>query len=298
MEQHPVPRQITTFEFQLVGKLTIKQFIYLAGGAAVAVVLFFLTPSVLFLNWIIAGLPVLIAVGFAFIPINERPLEVWVHNLIKRIMSPTQYYYHKRNKPPAIMLGIQLPPREVMAAYLQAKQKLADYEFTAKNRNKNEESTIEENRQQRVREVQQIQVVKAPQIPLSPVMAFTALTLQQTQTPEPPPPPVATAPPPPPPTESQPEPVEETSDQGVFTVSGSVVSINNIPLPGMLVYVKHGSETVRIMKTNAQGAFANAIPLPNGPYELIVEDPLKKYAFATMVIDHRHVPITVRGQRG
>ena len=36
MEQHPVPQNVTTFQFRLIGDMTIKQFGYLAGGAIVA----------------------------------------------------------------------------------------------------------------------------------------------------------------------------------------------------------------------------------------------------------------------
>ena len=32
METHPVPQNISSYEFRLVGDMTLKQFLYLAGG--------------------------------------------------------------------------------------------------------------------------------------------------------------------------------------------------------------------------------------------------------------------------
>jgi hypothetical protein len=37
--------------------------------------------------------------ALAFVPINDRPLEIWIKNLIKRLTSPTQYFYKKQNPP-------------------------------------------------------------------------------------------------------------------------------------------------------------------------------------------------------
>ena len=32
LQQHPVPQHIASYEFKLIGDMTIKQFAYLAGG--------------------------------------------------------------------------------------------------------------------------------------------------------------------------------------------------------------------------------------------------------------------------
>jgi len=44
MEQHAVPRQITTFEFKLIGFMTLRQFIYLLVFIPLGVVVYFLFP--------------------------------------------------------------------------------------------------------------------------------------------------------------------------------------------------------------------------------------------------------------
>src|SRR5450830_869986 len=44
MEQHAIPRQITTFEFKLIGFLTIKQFIYLLIFIPIGLLIFYTFP--------------------------------------------------------------------------------------------------------------------------------------------------------------------------------------------------------------------------------------------------------------
>jgi hypothetical protein len=94
MQQHPVPQNVIGFQFKLVGDMTLKQFGYLAGGAAAA----FLTsklpyPSIF--TYPLAGILAFFGFALAFLPVEERPLDIWVKNFITSIFSPTQFYYHK-----------------------------------------------------------------------------------------------------------------------------------------------------------------------------------------------------------
>lgn len=50
----------------------------------------------------------LLGFGLAFVPIEERPLDVWLTSFVKRVYLPTQYVWKKQNLPPEILL--QLPP--------------------------------------------------------------------------------------------------------------------------------------------------------------------------------------------
>jgi hypothetical protein len=99
MEQHPVPQNVTTFQFRLIGDMTLKQFGYLAGGAVVAYLCYKL-PLPLFLNWPLAITSALAGFGFAFVPIEERPMDVWVLSFFKSIYSPTQYTWTKQQPQP------------------------------------------------------------------------------------------------------------------------------------------------------------------------------------------------------
>jgi hypothetical protein len=98
MEQHPVPQNVTTFQFRLIGDMTIKQFGYLAGGAILAFISYKL-PLPFFFTWPMTVLFALLGFGFAFVPIEERPMDVWVLSFLRNVYSPTQYIWHRL--PPA-----------------------------------------------------------------------------------------------------------------------------------------------------------------------------------------------------
>ncbi len=97
MEQHPVPQNVTTFQFRLIGDMTIKQFGYLAGGAILAYISYRL-PLPFFFTWPAATIFALGGVGFAFVPIEERPMDVWVLSFIKNVYSPTQFVWSREAK--------------------------------------------------------------------------------------------------------------------------------------------------------------------------------------------------------
>lgn len=101
MEQHPVPQNITTFQFRLVGDMTIKQFGYVAAGVLLAYIstklplpFFFTWPATLFFS--LGGF------GLAFVPVEERPMDTWIVSFLRTIYSPTQYVWQKRSQSPNI----------------------------------------------------------------------------------------------------------------------------------------------------------------------------------------------------
>jgi hypothetical protein len=95
MEQHPVPQNVTTFQFRLIGDMTLKQFGYLVGGATLAYIMYKL-PLPFFFTWPLAVLSAVSGFGLAFVPIEERPMDVWVLSFFKSIYSPTQYVWSRR----------------------------------------------------------------------------------------------------------------------------------------------------------------------------------------------------------
>lgn len=97
MEQHPVPQNVTTFQFRLIGDMTLKQFGYLCAGAILAFIAYKL-PLPFFFTWPLAFAFAFLGVGFAFIPIEERPMDVWVFSFFKSIYNPTQYVWTKSNQ--------------------------------------------------------------------------------------------------------------------------------------------------------------------------------------------------------
>ncbi len=105
MEQHPVPQNVTTFQFRLVGDMTIKQFGYLAAGAILAFVSYKL-PLPLFFTWPLTSFFTFLGIGFAFVPIEERPMDVWVFSFLRSVYSPTQYVWQPRP-----VAHVQEPPK-------------------------------------------------------------------------------------------------------------------------------------------------------------------------------------------
>ncbi len=99
MEQHPVPQNVTTFQFRLIGDMTIKQFGYLAGGAILAY-LSYILPLPFFFTWPLTVLFALLGIGFAFVPIEERPMDVWVLSFLKSVYTPTQFVWHRTQPKP------------------------------------------------------------------------------------------------------------------------------------------------------------------------------------------------------
>ena len=97
MEQHPVPQNVTTFQFRLVGDMTLKQFGYLAGGLIMGYLSYKL-PLPFFFTWPLAITFALGGFGFAFVPIEERPMDVWVLSFLKSIYSPTLYVWSREVK--------------------------------------------------------------------------------------------------------------------------------------------------------------------------------------------------------
>ncbi len=101
MENHPIPQNVTGFQFKLIGDMTLKQFVYLAAGI-VGGWFFFSLPISPFIKFPISILFILAGISFAFLPLAGRPVDVMVANFIKSLFSPTQYIYRKTEAPSTI----------------------------------------------------------------------------------------------------------------------------------------------------------------------------------------------------
>jgi len=130
MEQHPLPQDITGFEFKLVGDMTLKQFGYLAGGAILAV-LFYFSGLPVFFKWPLVGFFAFLGVAFAFLPVEERPLDKWVANFIKAIYSLTLFIWKKKTaKLDFWDLAIEKPtikPKEELKTLTHEERKMGKY---------------------------------------------------------------------------------------------------------------------------------------------------------------------------
>jgi uncharacterized protein YgiM (DUF1202 family) len=91
-EQHPVPQNISSYQFHLVGDMTLKQFLELAAGVVVGV-LIYATGLPGIIKWPLIIISALIGALLAFVPFEERPLEQWIIAFIRSVYSPTLFHW-------------------------------------------------------------------------------------------------------------------------------------------------------------------------------------------------------------
>lgn len=251
MEPHPIPRQITTFEFKLIGFMTLRQFIYLAIFIPLGFVFYYLVPIPI-LNLLIAFSIGALGPLFAFVPYNERTLDVWVQNLFRKLFSPSQFYYHKKNSPPDFLRDffITLHPQKIND-YSNAQRHLRSYLDKTKTNvtSTNQKTIINQllsgsiNLKTKKNEIQENK--------------NTALTNDFTGS---------------------------SLEKKPF-IFGVVKNNKNVPLPNILVYIKKkDGENIRILKTNSHGYFVTFHPFPAGNYFLEIKDLNHHYFFDTMEI--------------
>lgn len=98
MRQYQVP-QFIDIEDQIIGPLTLRQFIYLVAGGAIVVLGYYLLTLIFF---IMIALPVaLISLALAFVKINGIPFATMLGNAIGYFSKPHLYIWK------------QLPPKKV-----------------------------------------------------------------------------------------------------------------------------------------------------------------------------------------
>lgn len=98
MEQHAIPQNVSSYQFKLVGDMTLKQFFQLAGGL-LAALFFYSIPVIGIIKWPFVIMSALLGVGLAFLPLEERPLERWIFAFFRAIYAPTEFYWKKTVAP-------------------------------------------------------------------------------------------------------------------------------------------------------------------------------------------------------
>ncbi len=98
MEAHPIPQNVTSFEFHLIGDMTLKQFGYLSTGIVLAYLIFiFFVTTIPFIAWPLIVLLSGFGTLFAFVPIQERPLDYWVVAFVRAILRPTKIQFKSKH---------------------------------------------------------------------------------------------------------------------------------------------------------------------------------------------------------
>ncbi len=101
MDQHPIPQDVTGFQFKLIGTMTVKQFGYVASGVVMAVILYYLPLHSAFgilIKVLFVPLFGVSGVIVAFVPLDGRPIDLMATNFVKALFSPNQYIYHRQGR--------------------------------------------------------------------------------------------------------------------------------------------------------------------------------------------------------
>lgn len=111
MQYHRIPQNVTTYEGRIVGKFTMRQFVYLAIGF---ILLFILTTSPLPHQYklLFGGVVVFFTMIFTIVNYEGRNTDTWLLNYFKAVFSATQRIWHKLEALPVYLLpSYQLPQR-------------------------------------------------------------------------------------------------------------------------------------------------------------------------------------------
>lgn len=87
--------QFIEVEDKIIGPLTWKQFVYLAGGAGILIVLYLSLPFIFFA---MIGLPFgALAASLAFHRINNRPFSIFLESMVTYFTKSKLYLWRKEN---------------------------------------------------------------------------------------------------------------------------------------------------------------------------------------------------------
>ena len=250
MEQHPVPRQITTFEFKLIGFMTLKQFIYLVVFLPIAYVVLSLFPIPI-VNILLAFIVAFMGVALAFLPINDRPLDVYIKNFIKRIIYPTQYYYQKSGAQSIVQINQTPVSQDIAKSHLESNQKLAQYLSQNKKTGNNIVAQIDNKRKEDIKQALDLPIPKNLNINNSPA-------------------------------------IKEVPNHTVKIpfLKGVLKNRKQMPLPSILIYINdQNNNPLRLLKTNSNGIFESYNNLPEGLYDVEIKDPNNKHVFDKIKIN-------------
>ena len=116
--QFEVP-QFIEVEDKIIGPFTWKQFVYLAGGAGMLVVGFFVLPFFIF---ILLAIPVgALSAFLAFHKVNSRPFSIFLESFL-RYFTGTRMYFWKKEEEQTVIRGDRPSTLSNPVEYTQKKQ--------------------------------------------------------------------------------------------------------------------------------------------------------------------------------
>lgn len=300
MENHPIPQDVTGFQFKLVGNMTIKQFAYVGGGIITAVILYYLPMNGL-IKFPLLLLSALSGVVISFVPIEGRPLDLMAGYFFKALLFPNQYIYRKVGGKLSFT-DLSLNPVTSQQASVthttipskihpqsdEKEKRLQSFLYSTYDESK---STADQ------KEIQLLSTFFSPNPTSQPA--------QTTPAPQPATAPVQATTPEPATTPANQQQASVNQSVPTQTVQSQKPAAPNNPanlgfpnlitgivrdsrgnvLGGILIEVKNkDGDSVRAFKTNALGQFASATQLSNGEYTITFEDPKGEHTFNALQV--------------
>lgn len=303
MDNHPIPQDVTGFQFKLIGNMTVKQFAYLATGVVLAWILLQLPVNIL-IKFPFCAFSALFGAGLAFLPVSGRPMDLMIGNYIKALFRPTQFVYEK------IGGQIYFPNKAPFATVRNAKQYKNDFNPFPKDKLKTYLESLDAKPKKKVDEkesnflmsISNLTTDNTPhQSNIAPNLNIPQVNLQPVAT-------TQTLPPTAPLTKPEVSQHQNSSGQTKTAIStlrefSKTIGMPSVPdspnlitgitkdargnaLSNILVEVKDkDGHPVRAFKTNELGRFVSATPLINGAYTVEFEDPKAQNRFEKMIIN-------------
>ncbi len=306
IQQHPLPQDISSYRFRLIGDMTIKQFASLGISIVLAIVIYSL-PLPFFFKYPLSFLFIVLGVGMAFVPVQGRSLDVWILAFIRSIYSPTQYIWrHSKvvDEDMALPTGPNIGTQAVSNARIELSTGVTDTSPSVIPTDLPADTKAQllqagaEAAGTRVEESHSTTPITSPPVvQITPVIITPNAPLPESVTPTPTAsvtpvistvveksPSITPAPQPkadqpvveitsnPEPTTSQvaqlPIPFTPTTPN---TLVGLTLTPEGKILDGVLVEIQHNGLTSRATKSNKLGQFMFARPLENGLYQILAE---------------------------
>jgi len=271
IQQHPLPQDISSYRFRLIGDMTIKQFASLGVSIVLAIVVYSL-PLPFFFKYPLSFIFIVLGVGMAFIPVQGRSLDVWIIAFIRSIYSPTQYVW-KKSKEVSEDMSLSTGPLIGTQAVSNARIELSTGTTATPP------EPITNNPEPITPPVSITPVIITPNAPLPESVMTTPASVISTDlsadsTPASTPMPATQEP-----TTNNPELITPQIAQLPIpftpTTPNTLVGLTLTPegkiLDGVLVEIQHNGLTSRATKSNKLGQFMFARPLENGLYQILAE---------------------------
>ena len=241
IQQHPLPQDITSYRFRLIGDMTIKQFAYLAGFA-IAGIIAYNTPLPFFFRYPLAFILVLLGIGIAFVPIQGRSMETWIIAFIRSIYSPTQYVW--RQEPTTTSTPVTTPSTTITPPKVAPVVPPSPTVSPTLPQNETTSNTV------------------TTQTPPPTAKSVSTTPASSTPTPE------TITPQSSAPTTNLPIPFTPTTPN---TLVGLTLTPDGKILDSVMVEIQNKGVTIRATKSNRLGQFMFARPLENGLYQILAD---------------------------